>query len=39
MTITKSIDHFVWKFKNKWDPTPTDAEALNTMIGFVGRKA
>lgn len=38
MTIKKAVDHFIWKFKNKWTPTQPDAEALNTIMSFVEEK-
>ena len=38
MTIKKAIDHFIWKFKNKWQPTQKDVDCLNEIITFVEDK-
>ena len=35
MTIKKAIEHLVWKYQNKWNPTQADADALNTIMKFV----
>jgi hypothetical protein len=38
MTITRAIEHLKWKYGNKWNPTQTDADALNTIIKFTEDK-
>ena len=38
MTIKKAIEHFEWKFKNKWKPTQADLDAYNTILKFVEDK-
>lgn len=38
MTIKKAVEHFLWKFKNSWNPTQQDVDALNTIISFVTDK-
>ena len=38
MTIKKAVEHFIWKFKNSWNPTEKDVEALNAVIEFVESK-
>lgn len=35
MKIQRALDHFKWKFQNKWKPTPTDVEAYNAIIEYV----
>lgn len=34
MNINKAIEHFQWKFKNSWKPTPKDIEAFNSIIDY-----
>ncbi len=36
--IKQAIEHFQWKFKNSWKPTPKDLEAFNTIVDFVNSK-
>ena len=38
MTITKAIQHFIYKFQNHWKATERDQQALNTLIDFVNNK-
>ena len=38
MTKKKAIEHLVWKYQNKWNPTQPDADALNTIMKFVDDK-
>jgi len=38
MTIKKAIEHFEWKFTNKWKPTEADLNAYNTILNFVKDK-
>ena len=38
MTIKKAIEHFEWKFTNKWKPTQADLDAYNTILKFVEDK-
>ena len=38
MTIKKAIEHFEWKFTNKWKPTQADLNAYNTILNFVKDK-
>lgn len=34
MNINKALEHFQYKFKNVWKPTPKDIEAFNSIIEF-----
>lgn len=38
MTIKKALEHFKWKFQNKWKPTEADLKALDCIIDFVNDK-
>ena len=38
MTIKKAIEHFEWKFTNKWKPTEADLNAYNTILKFIKDK-
>lgn len=38
MTITKAIEHFKYKLNKHWTATPTDADAINTLMKFVEDK-
>ncbi len=35
MTPKRALDHFKWKFQNKWKPTEQDIEAYNTLAEYV----
>ena len=34
MNIDKAIQHFEYKFRKSWKPTPTDINALNAIIDY-----
>jgi hypothetical protein len=34
MNINKSLEHFKWKFENKWKPTEKDIEAFKSIIEY-----
>jgi len=34
MNIDKAIDHFKYKFSKSWKPTPSDIEALNSIMDY-----
>jgi hypothetical protein len=34
MKIDKALEHFEWKFKNTWKPTPKDIEAYNAIVDY-----
>jgi hypothetical protein len=34
MNINKALEHFQYKFKNSWKPTPKDIEAYNAIVDF-----
>ena len=38
MNINKAIEHFKWSLQNKWKPTETDVEAINSIIKFTKEK-
>ena len=38
MTIKRAVEHFAFKFKNVWQPTKPDVEALTTIMEFVEAK-
>lgn len=41
MTISRAINHFLWKFNpknNQWKATERDQEAINTIIEFTEKK-
>lgn len=38
MNIKKAIEHFNFKLSKHWKATPTDSEALNSIIKFVNDK-
>jgi hypothetical protein len=37
MNINKALEHFEWKFKNTWKPTPKDIEAYNAIVDYKQR--
>jgi hypothetical protein len=34
MNIDKAIDHFKYKFSKSWKPTPSDIDALNSIMDY-----
>lgn len=34
MNIDKALEHFQYKFKNNWKPTPRDIEAYNAIVEY-----
>ncbi len=38
MNIDKAIDHFKYKFSKSWKPTPSDIEALNSIMDYKERQ-
>ena len=34
MRIDKALEHFKWKFENKWKPTEKDVEAFKAIIEY-----
>ena len=34
MNINRALEHFKWKFENKWKPTEKDIEAYNSILKY-----